>query len=1387
MGQIVEPQLSISDDGSQSLEFSIPYYYVDKASNQRIENPRWKDAESGILAENTRVLKVYVEYPGETKVFPFIVDKIIDARDSNFKVMKKVSCSGLAFAELGKIGYKIEFSDQALKDDWETDENVIPTVNYWLDKVFPNERDTWGRVTKWLTPWSYRIAMDWSDYPERAADKVYEDIYTTSWGLSNGTLVPESISELEEKARLLEVQNSNKYNITQDIAETFGIFCVYEYKVDNAGRFVREYKDGDNVLTGRCVVFYNKAIKGDNPLHLTYQHNLQTFSRTSDTSELYTKLYVSPISSSQMESGYISIADAEGNPLQDDFILNFDYLYSVGSITDLQKSQIEDYKVKLRDYNAKIAALEETIANETILLNDVSADATAAKEAVSAAHEQYLSYQVLAENEIYTTPLHKDVNNRYNGVFVPSAAEGIVKCDLHLDGVLAEGYDIRAYKDVKYSQTETIFTYADLVLVSGVKTPEDDTTFYGILDEYGFLSEIYTSINNTKLGEKVSTGAVVYFDLWYNPRNKYEKVMEKFQTLEQVNASKQSAAEAKQKTLQEALDKNTKERDSLLAAKDKLNHAFERQLNGALREGYWTPDSYGDVGSLVKLNATNGTSPFLWDTEAFEEETLPYYYANAEDQVEDKKTFYPYVDLSGVSTEINDTFALYLTKPLQPYTTDEYFAGGPAMVMFDASAYYFDLTGYSGADNTIEVSVDYAADPKVVVKINGTSLTVYNSADAFDAVVENGSKNANNLTSRFGGVAGSLVSMTLYPNAGFTFGFVRAAAGDIKLIALLDNDAIDYDRYKLGSVYYTKSITEKAAIAAGIQEWDTTNTYVYPRIFLDYRNVNYQSDEFLVYKGEDALTRYEDYSILLRDWKPYLTFKISQNCSVSDILNKTFHLTFRVSRANEQLYQDAKQVALDNSQPKYSYELTKANIPDEMEAVALGQLTYINDYSLGVFKTTGYISGITLSLDDPSQDELTIQNYKTRFEDLFSSITASSEAMRVNKRSYDTAANGFTAGGTLAPAIFERALAQTNVGFNFSRTKVAMDNTGGITLTNETPYSNGVYGQVALRGGGIYCSNAVDELGNRIWNSAITPNGINASLITAGQLDTNMIRIYNGNNLAFQWNSEGLYAYATDDLDRPDLSTYVRYSQDGLQYVKGNFTAVDLGWNGLNIAAQDGAVTLNGSDGLTIYNAENNKVAHLGKVEQDGSVLYGLRLYDGTDEQNLTFYNTNEGNLWLKSELLVGGETQGTGSGISGKDTAANDLRFWTGASDNRDEAPFRVYEDGSFYATKGRIGNLTIEGLEDAVNAYTVRVISSLGETYVDGITSTTTLTAELYSGSSRITVPTGYSVSYQWYENGTGNNWVAIAGATKSTFSIEMTNKKSYRCAVELTKGGA
>ena len=78
------------------------------------------------------------------------------------------------------------------------------------------------------------------------------------------------------------------------------------------------------------------------------------------------------------------------------------------------------------------------------------------------------------------------------------------------------------------------------------------------------------------------------------------------------------------------------------------------------------------------------------------------------------------------------------------------------------------------------------------------------------------------------------------------------------------------------------------------------------------------------------------------------------------------------------LYLDAKEVAYENSRPRYTYSLSVANLPDYAKdaktpkIAELGQLVYISDYSLGIHAATGYISGITLSLAKPQEDSLTI-------------------------------------------------------------------------------------------------------------------------------------------------------------------------------------------------------------------------------------------------------------------------------------------------------------------------------------------------------------------------------------------------------------------------------
>ena len=57
--KIKDPQNKIVDDGTQSFTFQVPKYYIDQETNQRTLNPHWEDINNGVLAENTRILKVF--------------------------------------------------------------------------------------------------------------------------------------------------------------------------------------------------------------------------------------------------------------------------------------------------------------------------------------------------------------------------------------------------------------------------------------------------------------------------------------------------------------------------------------------------------------------------------------------------------------------------------------------------------------------------------------------------------------------------------------------------------------------------------------------------------------------------------------------------------------------------------------------------------------------------------------------------------------------------------------------------------------------------------------------------------------------------------------------------------------------------------------------------------------------------------------------------------------------------------------------------------------------------------------------------------------------------------------------------------------------------------
>jgi len=97
----------LDTDGTQEFKFSIPMYL-----NPKEENPMWYNTLNGNLMVGMRKIKVILNKKLEDEgVFEFLITKVTENHKANVLTCD-VSCEGLAFHELGKIGYKISLSPE---------------------------------------------------------------------------------------------------------------------------------------------------------------------------------------------------------------------------------------------------------------------------------------------------------------------------------------------------------------------------------------------------------------------------------------------------------------------------------------------------------------------------------------------------------------------------------------------------------------------------------------------------------------------------------------------------------------------------------------------------------------------------------------------------------------------------------------------------------------------------------------------------------------------------------------------------------------------------------------------------------------------------------------------------------------------------------------------------------------------------------------------------------------------------------------------------------------------------------------------------------------------------------------------------------------------------
>ena len=1134
-GQIEEGIARMNVDGTRELNFRIPMYI-----EPGVENPAWYNVRKGFIIANMRKIKVIFNKNTEDEyVLEFLITNVEETHE-NDQLYCEVKCEGLAFHELGKRGYKLSLTS----DDYYMDDNVaawydgdstyqaaheepIANIQYWLNKFISPLPENSDNINP--NVWYYEICMDWSSIAATGleSNRIYDEEYATTWTTENDKLVAASVTSPKEKSRLVDIDESNYYNITQQLAEVFGVFCKYVYE-----------HDANYHITCRKIVFYNSFFSDKlGFLDFTYPYSTEQIRREIDSTDLVTKLYVKSISDGDSASGQITILDADANPSGEDYILNFDYLHDVNTINDEQYEEVKKFEATIHDINAEIIPIDQKLiilqnkvpeiqGQLTIALNAAQQDRAGIEDAnalFNSLTDNTGTISVTASNPATAILLQDSSKANKNYYYIKISEKGVI--------------------------ANTVKIYRTLNYASGTLSNEV-TGGAPQYDEYGNLIRI-NNLYSTDSDKKT-----VYVIYNYSPQLYYDnvkKVWEKRLVEDEANAA---SLQTQLNTLNNQITTLQEQKDNLLDQKKECIALFEEEMGPAIREGYWQPEGYTDYGNRLIDTVKIDISPlqnqiacktpyakFIWDVEAFVGEQENGYKLGANQA----QQYYPCIRLT-------DTIIEAIKDHLD-----------------ELSFLYYDFsstTTYPQVPNKLRS-----------LPLGSQCVLAFIQVDTnnYPVLLLNGEKTLDS------------GAITWMKNNGFIG----------KLTSTVNNGAI--------------VTSAETYVAHSNLSWLTVNAnrpVSFPRIKIDSLALKTTTDDVgLTYNGE-KLTEFADYSIMSRENAYYITIK-PEALIRHGIVNKTLSFFYTLSTAATAVYLDALQVSRENAYPKVSYEIDPNVYGKDFMRTAyntLASLAHINDDELKFDNVMGYISEVELNLDKPWEDKIEIKNYKNKFEDLFATIVAQTEAMKNAQPILASAAQVLTLDGTIAKNAAKDMIRHVDLDYAFNNGTLTIDNENGIWGTSDS-------GVVAFRGGGIFTATEKNEDGHWRWNTGITPEGINADLITTGQLDTNLIKIYAGDKVKFQMNGDGIYAYKSflDDMASITNNTVKQTIAD---QITANHSAnldtpddidtkqyIKYDENGLFLIAEQGAYVLNKQKNGLVGNGPLSQTVRRVEISWDGLKL----------------------------------------------------------------------------------------------------------------------------------------------------------------------------------------
>ena len=425
---------------------------------------------------------------------------------------------------------------------------------------------------------------------------------------------------------------------------------------------------------------------------------------------------------------------------------------------------------------------------------------------------------------------------------------------------------------------------------------------------------------------------------------------------------------------------------------------------------------------------------------------------------------------------------------------------------------------------------------------------------------------------------------------------------------------------------------------------------------------------------------------------------------------------------DELYYLDARSVAYTSSRPKVSYTINVIRVSSLEEfknkVFKIGDIGFVQDTEFFGYTTingiqTPYkekilISEITYNFEEPDKDTITVQNYKTQFDDLFQRITATTQSLQYASGEYALAAAQVQSGGGLTQEAIQTTLdLNTNLVYSALNQTITQDSTG-ITVADQTNRNN----MTKITSGGVF----ITTDGGVTWKNAIRGDGVATQWLTAGSVNTNKITILDGTQPAFRWDSQGINAFDSDE-EGVHLGTFVRFDKYGVygikdynsgsennNYIPANESAIwsdaafGMTWDGFFMKNKRGShrVEISSTDDIQVVATSSDEgevaVVKIGLLEGNPTTpsvddIYGIRLSDANGYPVLE--TGSDGNLWLKNILTVGDDSNASVTIGYDRDAFRENTDSHEVFNANN---KFIVYEDGFFLASAGSIGNFVVD-----------------------------------------------------------------------------------------------